>query len=221
MSRRVQLAIKRGLDIVAAAAGITLSVPILLILALLIRLDSRGPLLFRQTRVGRRGRLFKLNKLRTMVPGAENLGTGLTTAAGDPRITRLGRFLRASSLDELPQLFNVLLGDISMVGPRPTVPGHLEYYGEFERRRLEMRPGITGLAMIRGRASKPWSERIRNDVEYIDRFSLWLDFVILVKTVWVVVRGEGTYYDYEKHGPAFDLVKPADREDAPRDSKEP
>jgi lipopolysaccharide/colanic/teichoic acid biosynthesis glycosyltransferase len=146
-----------------------------------------------------------------MVPGAINMGAGLSITERDPRVTHVGSFLRKCSLDEFPQLFNVIRGDISLVGPRPTVPEHLEYYGEFERRRLEMRPGITGLAMVRGRASIPWSQRIKYDGEYINDFSLWLDLRILMETVWVVLRRKNVYYDYEKHGPPFDLVKPADR----------
>jgi len=210
--RQLQLCIKRCVDFISALLGLILCAPLLGLLAAAVKLTDRGPVLFRQTRVGKYGRLFKLNKFRTMVPGAEALGAGLTTAEGDPRITRVGRVLRRTSLDELPQLFNVLVGDISLVGPRPTVPAHLDYYGPFERRRLEMRPGITGLAMIRGRNSNPWSVRIRYDVEYIDNFSLWLDLKILLKTVPVVLGRKGTYYDYEKHGPAFDLVRPEQRE---------
>ncbi len=210
--RQLQLCIKRCVDFISALLGLILCAPLLGLLAAAVKLTDRGSVLFRQTRVGKDGRPFKLNKFRTMVRGAEALGTGLTTAESDPRITRVGRVLRRTSLDELPQLLNVLVGDISLVGPRPTVPAHLEYYGRFERRRLEMRPGITGLAMIRGRSSNPWSVRIRYDVEYVDNFSLWLDLKILLKTVPVVVGRKGTYYDYEKHGPAFDLVKPEQRE---------
>jgi lipopolysaccharide/colanic/teichoic acid biosynthesis glycosyltransferase len=147
-----------------------------------------------------------------MVPDAVNLGTGLKTEKNDPRITKVGNFLRKTSLDELPQLFNVLKGDISLVGPRPTVPQHLEYYGTFEKRRLEMRPGITGLAMVNGRNANPWSVRIKYDVKYIENFSLWLDLKILFRTVWVVLKRQGTYYDYTQ-GPAFDLVKSDQKED--------
>jgi len=181
--------------------------PIFIGVALLVKLTSRGPVLFCQDRVGKDANIFKLYKFRTMVPNAVNMGTGLTTVEGDPRITSIGRFLRKSSLDELPQLFNVLKGDISLVGPRPTVPQHLDYYGEFERRRLEMKPGITGLAMVKGRNRNPWSVRIKYDVEYIDSFNLWLDLKILLKTVCVVLLRKDTYYNYEKNGPAFDLTK--------------
>jgi len=210
--RSIQLGIKRGIDVIIALLSLALLSPLILVIALAIRLESRGPVLFRQTRVGKGGRLFRLNKFRTMIPGAVNMGTGLTTAKDDSRITRIGRLLRRSSLDELPQLLNVLIGDISLVGPRPTVPEHLEYYGPFERRRLEVKPGITGLAMVRGRNSNPWSVRINYDVEYVERFSLWLDSLILAKTVWVVLSHKDTYYDYEKYGPAFDLVKPNEQD---------
>jgi lipopolysaccharide/colanic/teichoic acid biosynthesis glycosyltransferase len=205
--RKIQLFIKRITDIIFASVGLFLVSPLILCIALLIKITSKGTVFFCQERVGKNGVIFKLYKFRTMVPNAVNIGTGLTTAAGDSRITPIGRFLRKASLDELPQLFNVLKGDISFVGPRPTIPQHLEYYGDFERRRLEMKPGITGLAMIKGRNRNPWSVRIKYDIEYIEKFSLRLDFVILLKTVWVVVSGKDTYYDYEKNGPAFDLIK--------------
>ena len=206
--RSVQLKIKRLVDFVAALTGLILLCPVMLCIAVVIKLTSKGPVFFCQERLGKDARIFKLYKFRTMVPGAINMGAGLSAGEKDPRITPVGCFLRKCSLDELPQLFNVLKGDISLAGPRPTVPQHLEYYGAFERRRLEMRPGITGLAMIRGRNRNPWSVRIKYDVEYIDKFCLWLDLKILVKTVWVVFRRQDTYYDYEKNGPAFDLVKP-------------
>ena len=210
---QVQLWIKRCVDIAISVVALLISLPVIVLVAISIKADSRGPILFRQTRLGKGERLFKLNKFRTMVLNAARIGAGLSTGQRDPRITRVGSFLRKTSLDELPQLFNVLLGDLSLVGPRPTVPQHLEYYGPFEKRRLEMKPGITGLAMVRGRSSNPWSVRIKHDVEYVDSFSLWLDLRILLKTVVVVLRREGIYYDYEKHGSAFDLKKPQDGKD--------
>jgi undecaprenyl phosphate N,N'-diacetylbacillosamine 1-phosphate transferase len=207
VSRKIQFFIKSVIDVIAAAVGLVLLSPLFVLIAVAIKLTSKGPVFFGQDRVGINGRIFKLHKFRTMVVGAENIGTGLSVAGNDARITKVGAILRKTSLDELPQLFNVLKGDISLVGPRPTVPEHLAYYGDFESRRLEVRPGITGLATVNGRASIPWSLRIKYDVEYVDNFSLWLDLKILFKTVWIVLRGRGTYYDHAKYGPAFDLVK--------------
>ncbi|MGA2173306.1 MAG: sugar transferase [Sedimentisphaerales bacterium] len=207
---KIQFFIKRMIDIIVSAAGLVLLFPVLALIAVAIKLTSKGPVFFQQDRVGKDVKIFKFLKFRTMVPEAVNMGAGLRVTPDDPRITRVGRILRKTSLDELPQLFNVLKGDISLVGPRPTVPQHLEYYGDFERRRLEVKPGITGLAMVRGRGSVPWSVRIKYDVEYVDNFSLWLDLKILAETLWVVLARKNIYYDYEKHGPAFDLVKPSD-----------
>ena len=207
VSRKIQFFVKSVIDVVAAAVGLVLLFPLFVLIAAAIKLTSKGPVFFHQDRVGINGRIFKLHKFRTMVAGAASIGTGLSVAKNDARITKVGAILRKTSLDELPQLFNVLKGDISFVGPRPTVPQHLEYYGEFERRRLEVKPGITGLATVCGRASIPWSQRIKYDVEYVDNFSLWLDLKILIKTVWIVLRSQGTYYDHKKYGPAFDLVK--------------
>ena len=207
VSRKIQLFIKSFIDIIASAAGLILLFPLFVLIAVAIKLTSEGPVFFLQDRLGKDATIFKLFKFRTMIPGAINMGKGLSVSKKDTRITKVGYFLRKTSLDELPQLFNVLKGDISLVGPRPTVPEHLAYYGDFERRRLEVRPGITGLATVNGRASIPWSLRIKYDVEYVDNFSLWLDLKILFKTVWIVLRGQGTYYDHKKYGPAFDLVK--------------
>jgi undecaprenyl phosphate N,N'-diacetylbacillosamine 1-phosphate transferase len=213
VSRKIQLFIKSVVDIIASAAGLILLFPLFVLIAAAIKLTSKGTVFFHQDRVGINGRIFKLYKFRTMVVGAENIGAGLSVTGNDVRITKVGAILRKTSLDELPQLFNVLKGDISLVGPRPTVPKHLEYYGEFERRRLEVKPGITGLAMVKGRGSVPWSVRIKYDIEYIDKFSIWLDLKILVQTLWVVLARKNVYYDYEKLGPAFDLVKPAGKPD--------
>jgi undecaprenyl phosphate N,N'-diacetylbacillosamine 1-phosphate transferase len=206
--RMIQLFIKSVIDIIASAAGLVLLIPVLVLIAVAIKLTSKGPVFFHQDRLGINGRIFKLHKFRTMVTGAISIGTGLSVARNDVRITKVGAILRKTSLDELPQLFNVLKGDISLVGPRPTVPQHLEYYGDFERRRLEVKPGITGLAMVRGRGSVPWSVRIKYDVEYVDNFSLWLDLKILLQTVWVVLARKNIYFDYENFGKPFDLKKP-------------
>jgi len=211
--RKLQLAIKYMIDLCAAAAGLILCSPVMLVIAIAIKLTGKGPIFFRQDRLGKDARIFRLYKFRTMIPNAINIGAGLATHEKDPRITPVGAFLRKSSLDELPQLINVLKGNISLVGPRPTLPEQLEYYGPFEKRRLEMRPGITGLATIRGRASIPWSKRIEYDVQYVDNFNLGLDLKIMLKTIVVVIRRQGTYYDYEKYGPAFDLKKYLERKD--------
>ena len=209
--KSLQLTAKRIIDFVVSFVGLVLLCPIMLCIAVAIKLTSRGTIFFCQERLGKDAGIFKLYKFRTMVPNAVNMEAGLSVTENDTRITPIGRLLRKSSLDELPQLFNVLKGDISLVGPRPTVPQHLAYYGEFELKRLKMRPGITGLAMIHGRASNPWSIRIKYDVEYIENFNLWLDFVIIIKTIFVVLRRQGTYYDYEKNGPPFDLKKPQEK----------
>lgn len=206
--RSLQSAIKRLIDFVTALVGLLLLSPVMLWTVIVIKLTSRGPIFFLQERLGKDASIFKLYKFRTMIVGAVNIGKGLSVTEKDPRITSVGAFLRKTSLDEIPQLINVLKGDISLVGPRPTVPQHLEYYGEFEKRRLEAKPGITGLAMIKGRASIPWSKRIEYDVEYVDNFSLWLDLKILLQTILIVIRRKNVYYDYEKNGPPFDLKKP-------------
>ena len=153
--------------------------PVLVIIAILIRRDSPGPAFYRQTRVGLDGREFRVFKFRTMVDGAEFIGAGLHNDAGDPRITPLGARLRALSLDELPQLLNVLIGDMSIVGPRPTLRDQVERYTPEQRRRLRARPGITGLAQISGRSTLPWSQRIVIDVHYVDNWSLRLDLEII------------------------------------------
>jgi lipopolysaccharide/colanic/teichoic acid biosynthesis glycosyltransferase len=185
--------IKRGLDIVIASVGAILSAPLLALLALAIRVESRGHPIYRQTRTGKDGVSFSIYKLRTMVSGAEFTGAGLAIAAGDDRITRTGAFLRRYSLDELPNLWNVLRGDMSIVGPRPTVPVQVEQYTARQRGRLAVKPGITGWAQINGRASLPWAERIELDLWYVEHSSLALDLKILVKTVSMVLSGHGLY----------------------------
>jgi lipopolysaccharide/colanic/teichoic acid biosynthesis glycosyltransferase len=170
-----------------------LSVPFVLI-ALAIKLDSRGPVFFRQERVGKDGKRFRVWKFRTMIAGAVNRGLGLNVAHDDSRITRVGRVLRNLGLDELPQLLNVLASEMSLVGPRPTLAYQVERYDTFQRRRLEVRPGITSLAVVSGRNALSWEDRIELDVWYIDHWSLWLDLRILAKTLWVVlVKREGLY----------------------------
>jgi lipopolysaccharide/colanic/teichoic acid biosynthesis glycosyltransferase len=184
---------KRALDVLVAAAALALGSPLLGVAAVLIRLESHGHAVYRQRRVGRDGTPFELYKLRTMVTGAERLGAGLAVDEGDDRITRIGAFLRRTSLDELPNLVNVLRGEMAVVGPRPTVQVQVDRYTERQRRRLEALPGLTGWAQVNGRASLPWSERIEMDVWYIEHASLRLDLRILVRTAHMAIAGHGLY----------------------------
>ncbi len=183
----------RALDVLVALLVLALASPLLAICALAIKLTSAGPVLYRQRRVGRGGEQFDLLKLRTMVVGAEHTGAGLYIEDRDPRITPVGRLLRRFSLDELPNLFNVLRGDLAIVGPRPTVQSQVDRYTAHQRRRLDVRPGITGWAQVNGRTSLSWPERIELDVWYVDNRSLWLDVRILARTVRMLVTGHGLY----------------------------
>ena len=183
----------RALDILIASAILALASPLLLVAAVAIRLESRGPVIYRHARVGRHGEPFELFKLRTMVPGAERMGAGLYIEDRDPRITRTGRLLRRFSLDELPNLVNVLKGDLAIVGPRPTVREQVDRYTPRQRRRLEVRPGITGWAQVNGRAALPWPERIELDVWYVENRSLALDARILARTAGVLLRRDFVY----------------------------
>ena len=172
----------RALDVVGASLGLALASPFLAAAAIAIKLGDRGPVLYRQQRVGRSGREFELVKLRTMVVGAEQQGAGWAVNHGDSRITRVGSVLRRISLDEVPQLWNVVRGEMSLVGPRPTLAYQVEQYTPHQRKRLDVRPGITGWAQVQGRASLPWEERIELDVWYVDHRSSWLDVKILART---------------------------------------
>jgi lipopolysaccharide/colanic/teichoic acid biosynthesis glycosyltransferase len=185
--------VQRALDVAIAGPLSILTAPVVAVLALLIRLESPGHPLYTQTRVGKDGRLFEIYKLRTMVRGAEFTGAGLAIQEGDDRITRLGTFLRRYSLDELPNLWNVLRGEMSIVGPRPTLPVQVEQYTERQRGRLAVKPGISGWAQINGRATLPWPERIELDLWYVEHRSVWLDLQILARTARMVVGGEGIY----------------------------
>jgi lipopolysaccharide/colanic/teichoic acid biosynthesis glycosyltransferase len=184
---------QRALDVLIAAPASLVTAPAMALLALAIRLESPGHALYTQTRVGKDGELFQIYKLRTMVRGAEFTGAGLAIQEGDERITRIGAFLRRYSLDELPNLWNVLRGDMSIVGPRPTLAVQVEQYTDRQRGRLAVKPGMTGWAQVNGRASLPWPERIELDLWYVEHRSLWLDLRILVRTVRMVFRGEGIY----------------------------
>ena len=184
---------KRALDVGVASVVLALSAPALAAAALLIRLETHGHPIYRQRRVGRGGAPFELYKLRTMVSGAETMGAGLALSEGDSRITRLGAILRRASIDELPNLVNVLRGEMSIVGPRPTVQVQVDRYTERQRGRLSVRPGLTGWAQIQGRASLPWAERIELDLWYVEHESLALDLRILWRTVAMVLGGHGLY----------------------------
>jgi lipopolysaccharide/colanic/teichoic acid biosynthesis glycosyltransferase len=192
--------LSRALDVVVSATLLVVTSPLLALAALAIRLESRGPVFYRQLRVGRDGEPFELWKLRTMVPGAESMGAGLYVLEGDPRITRTGRLLRRFSLDELPNLINVLKGDMAIVGPRPTVQEQVDRYTERQRRRLEVKPGITGWAQINGRTSLPWPERIELDVWYVENRSFPLDLRILLKTAKMLATGHGLYSEDLRQG---------------------
>ena len=190
----------RVLDILIASALLVLCSPLLAAAAVAIRLESPGPVIYRHPRIGRNGAPFELWKLRTMVQGAEHMGAGLYIEDRDPRITRTGRLLRRFSLDELPNLVNVLRGELAIVGPRPTVQEQVERYTEHQRRRLEVKPGITGWAQVHGRASLPWPERIELDVWYVDHRSLALDLRILARTAKLLASGRGLYSEDLRQG---------------------
>lgn len=183
----------RAFDLVLGALALLLASPVLAAVAVAVRLDTPGPALFRQVRLGRGGRPFAIFKFRTMVHGSTHLGSGLETSRGDFRITRVGRVLRNLRLDELPQLFNVLKGEMSLVGPRPLLPEFLPYYSELDRRRLEILPGMTGWQQVSGAARHTWKERVALDVWYVDHRSLGLDLWILCLTVAVLARADTVY----------------------------
>jgi lipopolysaccharide/colanic/teichoic acid biosynthesis glycosyltransferase len=185
--------IRRAIDIAVSATLLLLSAPLLAVALVAIRLESRGHPIYRQRRIGRGGRPFDVLKLRTMVDGAERMGAGLAINENDSRITRVGALLRRTSLDELPNLLNVLRGEMSLIGPRPTVPVQVERYTPRQRGRLAIKPGITGWAQVNGRASLPWSERIELDLHYIEHRSLALDLHILWRTLAIVLGGSGLY----------------------------
>jgi len=181
--------VNRALDVAGAGLGLVLASPVLAAAALAIKLGDGGPVVYRQRRVGYQGRDFDLLKLRTMVVGAETQGAGWAVNRGDPRITKTGRFLRRLSLDELPQLWNVVRGDMSLIGPRPTLRYQVDQYTPRQRRRLDVKPGLTGWAQVNGRTKLPWDERIELDVWYVENRSPWLDLKILARTPLALVTG--------------------------------
>jgi undecaprenyl phosphate N,N'-diacetylbacillosamine 1-phosphate transferase len=195
MSRKIQLAVKRILDLIVAAFGLFLLIPFFVLVGILIKLDSPGPIFFKLMAAGRGGKPFGQYKFRTMVNDARQKAHPFETSATDPRITSVGRFLRRWSFDELPQLWNILRGEMSLVGPRPTFLEVASRYSSFEARRLRIRPGLTGLAQVHGRNLLSWPERVALDIEYIEQYSLWLDTKILIRTVPAVLESRGVYGD--------------------------
>jgi lipopolysaccharide/colanic/teichoic acid biosynthesis glycosyltransferase len=181
--------VNRAVDVAVAGTGLVLASPLLGLAALVIKAGDGGPVLYRQIRVGKDGEDFEVLKLRTMVVGAEKLGAGYAVDRGDARITRVGRILRRTSIDELPQLWNILRGDMGVIGPRPTLRYQVEQYDDHQRRRLEIRPGLTGWAQVHGRASLAWAERIELDVWYVEHRSPKVDLEILLRTPLALFRG--------------------------------
>jgi undecaprenyl phosphate N,N'-diacetylbacillosamine 1-phosphate transferase len=193
MNRTAQLAAKRCFDVVVAAASLLLLWPVFVLIAICIKVDSRGPVFFSQRRVGLRGKPFQILKFRTMVENANSIGTGLYVSQDDSRITRVGKILRRLSFDELLQFLHVVTGKMSLVGPRPALPYHIERYTSEQARRLRMRPGLTGWSQVNGRNLLSWPDRIEKDVWYVDNFSLWLDTRILLRTPAVWISADGLY----------------------------
>ncbi|WP_417811839.1 sugar transferase [Thalassospira alkalitolerans] len=202
--------LKRVLDFSISLLSIFFLIPVLTSIAIVLFFSDGRPILYTQKRVGKDMKVFSIYKFRTMSNGAHLVRDGLQVKMNDARVTKLGRILRKTSLDELPQLFNLLRGDVSLVGPRACLPEQIPYFNEKQRQRFKVRPGITGLAVIRGRASIPWSKRLRWDRVYIKCQSPALDLYIIARTFSVVLSGENVYYDHEKYGPAFDLAAPND-----------
>ena len=187
------LAFKRAMDIIIAAAGLIITSPVLLITAILIKLDSPGPVLFMQERIGKDGKVFRIAKFRSMRTGAEHTGSGVYSGKNDARVTRVGRVIRATSIDELPQLYNILKGDMSLIGPRPPLTYHpwtIDQYTEEQFHMFDVRPGITGWAQVHGRKDVEWNKRIRLNVWYVRHISFRLDVKIFFMTIIKVLRNE-------------------------------
>jgi undecaprenyl phosphate N,N'-diacetylbacillosamine 1-phosphate transferase len=203
------LILKRMLDFTASLAGLICLLPLFILVVVAIKLDDRGPVFFRQERVGLEGRPFLIFKFRTMIVNAEKVGAGVFVEKNDARITRVGKFLRHTSLDELPQLINIFRGDMSLVGPRPTLSYQVDKYDDRQRRRLKAKPGVTGWAQVNGRSALTWPERIELDLWYIDNWSLYLDLKILVKTFRVVTE-RGNLYKTAIYDPISGEMKNTD-----------
>lgn len=187
------LAFKRAMDIIIAAAGLIITSPVLLITAILIKLDSPGPVLFMQERIGKDGKVFRIAKFRSMCTGAEHTGSGVYSGKNDARVTRVGRVIRATSIDELPQLYNIMKGDMSLIGPRPPLTYHpwtIDQYTEEQFHMFDVRPGITGWAQVHGRKDVEWNKRIRLNVWYVRHISFRLDVKIFFMTIIKVLRNE-------------------------------
>lgn len=213
---RPRKGLPRAADLVIAVLGLVLVSPILIGAAVAIKLSGPGPVFYRQRRIGKDGAIFELYKLRTMRLGADPVGVGTAVTADDPRVTRVGRFLRRHSLDELPNMINVLRGEMRIVGPRATLPAQVELYTPRQRRRLDLRPGVTGWAQIHGRAGIPWEDRIELDVWYVEHRSLALDLRILARTPRMLLRGLGGSAPdpYAGSPPSSPLRQAAEREQA-------
>jgi len=197
--KKIGFYIKRIFDVIISLISLVVLLPIFIISGILIKLDSKGPIFFMQERVGKSGKIFKIYKFRTMILNAEKYGLKYSVQKNDSRITKIGKYLRSTGIDELPQLLNVLKGEMSLVGPRPTLLYQVKKYTAWKKRRLEMRPGITSLMIISGHNKLSWPEKIKTDIYYIDHWSLWLDLKILFKTIWVIIfTREGIYEDSPK-----------------------
>ena len=192
-ARTVRGGLPRAADVLIASVALALTAPLLALAAVAIKLDARGPVIYRSRRVGLAGAEFDLLKLRTMHPGSDPVGVGTPVLGRDARVTRVGHLLRRFSLDELPNLVNVLRGEMAVVGPRPTLAAQVEQYTPLQRRRLDVRPGLTGWAQVNGRAGIPWNERIELDVWYTEHRSLTLDLRILARTARLLLTGHGLY----------------------------
>jgi len=192
-SERPETGLPRWVDPLVAGTVLALLSPFLAVIAILIRLDSRGPVFFKQIRVGRYDRPFDLYKLRTMTEGSDPVGVGTVLEREDPRITRVGAWLRRFSIDEVPNLINVVRGEMRIVGPRPTIPSQVVLFSKRQRRRHDVRPGMTGWAQINGRVGLEWGERIELDIYYVENRSLALDLKIIARTIWLVLSGKGLY----------------------------
>jgi len=191
--KNIQFFVKRVMDILVSGVGLLILSPLICLIAILIRIDSPGPVFYLQERVGKDKKLFRMWKFRTMITGAEKMGLGIDVVEGDERITRIGNFLRRWCLDELPQLINVFKGEMSLVGPRPTVLCQVEKYTPCQMKRLDVKPGMTGLAQVKGRNMLTWQQRIEYDIQYVENYSIWLDLWILALTPFILMRSDIVY----------------------------